>query len=162
MSEADHIANYPTLSLPPVELLLRGGSGQRGAPEVYDALRRKWLVLTPEEWVRQHFVSFLCTHRGYPGELVANEYAITLNGTRRRCDTVIFDRRLRPMVICEYKATSVSITQKVFDQIARYNMVLEAPYLMVSNGLRHFAVRFSGNGYTFLPQLPRYDELTSN
>lgn len=159
MKGTENFKPYPDLNLPPAELALRPGAGMRGAPEVYDGLRRKWLALTPEEWVRQHFVAFLCGHRGFPASLVANEYAIALNGMSRRCDTVVFDRRLRPTVICEYKAPSVTVTQKVFDQIARYNMVLEAPYLMVSNGLRHFCARFSGEGYVFLPDVPRFEEI---
>lgn len=152
-------SHYPALALPAVPLRLRRGAGLRGAPEVYDELRRKWLALTPEEWVRQHFVAFLRCEREFPAELIANEYGIDLNGMHRRCDTVVFDKRLRPLVICEYKAPSVAITQKVFDQIARYNIVLSAPYLMVSNGLRHFCVRFQGSGYVFLDHIPAYGEL---
>lgn len=152
----DLSSNFPSLALPPAPLRLRRGNG---AIEVFDELRRKWLVLTPEEWVRQHFVAFLRGSCGFPGALMANEYSIDLNGMLRRCDTVVFDRRLRPLVICEYKAPSVAITQKVFDQIARYNIVLTAPYLMVSNGLRHYCVRFEGTGYVFLDHIPAYSEL---
>ncbi len=159
MDAIDHIQSLPPLNLPRVELRLRPGAGVRGAPEVFDALRGKWLALTPEEWVRQHFVGFLCAHRDFPAALVANEYSIRLHGTKRRCDTVVFDRNLRPRVICEYKAPGVNITQKVFDQIARYNIVLEAPYLMVSNGLRHFCVRFEGAGYVFLPDIPTFSDI---
>lgn len=161
MSNTDHntFRPYPSLNLPEPQLQLRPGAGLRGAPEVFDPLRRKWLALTPEEWVRQHFVAFLRNHRAFPDALIANEYGLRLNGTLRRCDTVVFDRSLRPKVICEYKAPSVPITQKVFDQIARYNIVLEAPYLMVSNGMRNYCVRFSGQSYTFLPQIPFFSEI---
>lgn len=138
---------------------MRPGSGLRGAPELYDPLRRKWLAITPEEWVRQHFVSFLINHREYPAELIANEYGLRLNGTLRRCDTLIFDRHLRPLVVVEYKAPSVAVTQRVFDQIARYNIVMQAPYLIVSNGMGHYCCRFDGEGYTFLRDIPRYPDL---
>lgn len=150
---------FVQLNLPAADLRLRPGTTACGAPEVFDTLRNKWLTLTPEEWVRQHFVSFLQTHRGYPTALMANEFAITLNGTSRRCDTVVFDRRLHPRVICEYKSPSVAITQKVFDQIARYNIVLEAPFLMVSNGLRHYCCQFHGDSYQFLPDIPQFTEI---
>ena len=150
---------YPRLNLPAAPLSFRSGAGRRGAPEVYDPLRAKWVALTPEEWVRQHFTSFLQNLRGFPARLMANEYGISLNGTSRRCDTVVFDTRLRIRVICEYKAPSVPITQKVFDQIARYNIVLEAPYLMVSNGLHHFCCRFHGDRYEFLADVPDFETI---
>ena len=81
---------------------------------------------TPEEWVRQHFVAWLTGALGYPASLMANEVGLRLNGTLRRCDTIIYDRSLRPLVVVEYKAPSVTISQRVFDQIARYNLVLRA------------------------------------
>lgn len=131
----------------------------RGGLEIYDILRRKWVALTPEEWVRQSFVNFLVSERGFPAPLMANETEVKLNGLSRRCDTVVYDRNLRPLVIVEYKAPSVAITQKVFDQIARYNMVLRADYLIVSNGLRHFCCRFSDNSYAFVREIPAFAEI---
>lgn len=149
------------LSLPPARLQLRpDGDSRRGGAEVYDRLRAKWVALTPEEWVRQNFVDFLIENRGWPRALMANEVAITLNATSRRCDTVLYTRSLQPLCIVEYKAPEVAITQKVFDQIARYNSVLQAPYLVVTNGLRHFCCRYGGDaGYTFLRAVPTYAEL---
>ncbi len=82
-----------------------------------------------------------------------------MNGTLKRCDGLVYDRRLRPLVVMEYKAPHVAITQKVFDQIARYNIVVGAPYLIVSNGMRHYCCRFGSGGYSFLPDIPRYDEM---
>lgn len=130
-----------------------------GGVEVYDPLRRKHVALTPEEWVRQHFVDYMIGTKGFPAGLMANEIGLTLNGTRRRCDTVVFDRRGRPMMIVEYKAPGVAITQKVFDQIVRYNMALRASYLTVSNGLAHYCCRidYAAGGYAFLPELPDYE-----
>ena len=111
--------------------------------------------------MRQHFVNYLITELGYPHELTANEVALRLNGTLRRCDTVVFDRTLRPLAIVEYKAPQVAVTQKVFDQIARYNIVLEAPCLIVSNGLRHYCCRFdrARGSYAFLREVPDYPTL---
>ena len=92
---------------------------------------------------------------------MANEIGITLNGTSRRCDTVVFDRTGKPLVIVEYKAPSVTVSQRTFDQIARYNMVLQARYLIVSNGLRHYCCRidYAHRQYCFIPEIPAYTEL---
>ena len=134
---------------------------RNGKPYIFDVLRKKYVALTPEEWVRQHFTRFLLEEKGYPQELLANEVQVSLNGTRKRCDTVLFKRDLTARMIVEYKAPSVEITQAVFDQITRYNMVLRVDYLVVSNGLRHYCCRinYADGTYVFLPEIPRYDEL---
>ncbi len=130
-------------------------SGERS---IYDRLRQKYVALTPEEWVRQHFVEFMIVRRGYPQSLMANEVGITLNGTKRRCDTVVFDRHGCPVMIVEYKAPTIEVTQKTFDQIVRYNMVLRVKYLVVSNGLTHYccAIDYQQMSYRFLPDVPEY------
>lgn len=153
-----------TLNLPPVQLIVRPDvDSRRGGAEVFDPLRRRWVALTPEERVRQHFVAFLIGCRGCSPSFMANEIGLRLNGTQRRCDTVIFDRSLRPLAVVEYKAPSVALTQKVFDQIARYNSVLGARYLIVSNGLRHFCCRYGcGSGYSFLKEIPDYETMLQN
>lgn len=129
--------------------------------KIFDRLRKKFIILTPEEWVRQHFVNYLINHKGFPESLMANEIGITLNGTRRRCDTVVFDKHGSPMVIVEYKASSIVISQSTFDQIVRYNMVLQVGYLIVSNGMRHYCCRIGreANTYVFLKDIPPYDEI---
>ena len=129
-----------------------------GKQQIFDPLRRCYVALTPEEWVRQHFVNMLLTSKGYPAALTANEVAIELNGTKKRCDTVIYDKALRPRVIVEYKAPSVKIDAKVFAQIARYNIVLRVDYLIVSNGLHHYCCKmdYEKNSYTFLAEIPAY------
>ena len=123
---------------------------------VWDEASRKYVALTPEEWVRQHFVHFLIAEKGYRQELIANEVSISLNGTAKRCDTVIFDRQLTPLVVVEYKAPSIPITPKVFEQIVRYNMVLHVQYLIVSNGMRHFCcqIDYETRSYRFLKEIP--------
>lgn len=133
----------------------------RDGLQIYDRLRRKFVALTPEEWVRQHFVEFIITHKGFPQSLIANEIGITLNNTRRRCDTVVYDNTASPLVIIEYKAPSVEITQATFDQIVRYNMVLQAKYLIVSNGLNHYccSIDYTNQTYQFLKEIPSYSEL---
>ncbi|WP_304475922.1 type I restriction enzyme HsdR N-terminal domain-containing protein [uncultured Muribaculum sp.] len=129
--------------------------------KIFDRLRKKCIILTPEEWVRQHFVNYLINHKGFPESLMANEIGITLNGTRRRCDTVVFDKHGSPMVIVEYKASSIVISQSTFDQIVRYNMVLHARYLIVSNGMNHYCCRidYDNMSYDFLKEVPDYADL---
>lgn len=152
--------NFPPLNLPPCDLRVRPDTdSRRGGYEVFDTARRRWVALTPEEWVRQHFVHYLQTALGYPSHYIANEVALDLNGLSRRSDTVVYDRSLRPVLLVEYKAPSVAVTQKVFDQIARYNIVIGARVLVVSNGLQHYCCRFDGSTYTFLPEIPRYSAL---
>lgn len=147
-----------SLNLPPyaTKIAVRDGKNT-----IWDVIRRKYVVLTPEEWVRQHFVHFLIGHKGYPASLLANEVALTLNGTSRRCDTVLYDRALSPRMIIEYKAPHIPITQKVFDQIGRYNLVFRVDYLIVSNGLSHYCCRmdYEHQSYEFLKDVPEYGEL---
>ena len=144
-----------SLNLPPyaTKIVLRDGKNM-----IWDVIRRKYVALTPEEWVRQHFVHFLIEHKGYPASLLANEVPLTLNGTSRRCDTVLYDRTLSPRMIIEYKAPHVSITQKVFDQICRYNLVFHVDYLIVSNGLSHYCgcMDYANDSYHFLSEVPEY------
>lgn len=132
-----------------------------GRKQIFDCLRRCYVALTPEEWVRQHFVNMLITQKGYPTALTANEVAIQFNGMNRRCDTVVYDKQLKPRVIIEYKAPTVKIDAKVFAQIARYNMVLRVDYLIVSNGLQHFCCKmdYEKNCYTFLTDIPAYPDI---
>ncbi len=127
-----------------------------GKLTVFDPLRRKFVALTPEEWVRQHFVNYLLTEKHYPQSLIANEIQINLNNLKRRCDSVVYDRSLTPMVIVEYKAPDVTITQDVFDQIVRYNIVLKVKYLIVSNGLNHYCCRmnYENQSFEYLPDIP--------
>ena len=146
------------LNLPsyPAKILKRNGKNV-----IFDPLRQKYVALTPEEWVRQHFVHLLTDFKGYPKGLLANEIQLDLNGTKKRCDTVLFNKDLSARMIVEYKAPNIEITQAVFDQITRYNMVLKMEYLIVSNGMRHYCCKIDYNTmqYTFLPDIPSYTEL---
>ena len=134
---------------------------QNGKNVIFDALRKKYVALTPEEWVRQHFIRFLTDYKGYPKGLLANEVQLVLNSTKKRCDTVLFNKDLSARMIVEYKAPHIEITQAVFDQITRYNMVLKVDYLIVSNGINHYCCRIDYNtmSYTFLPEIPDYQSL---
>jgi len=134
---------------------------RNGKNLIFDPLRRKYVALTPEEWVRQHFTHFLTDHKGYPKGLLANEIQLDLNGTKKRCDTVLFNKDLSARMIVEYKAPHIAITQAVFDQITRYNMVLKVDYLIVSNGINHYCCKidYQSMSYSFLPDIPSYTDL---
>lgn len=132
-----------------------------GKLQIFDPLRKCHVALTPEEWVRQHFVNFLIESRGFPAALMSNEVAITVNGMKRRCDTVVYDKQLQPRVIVEYKAPTVRITKEVFAQISRYNLTLKVDYLIVSNGLQHYCCKmdYLNNSYSFLQEIPEYTRI---
>ena len=134
---------------------------RNGKNVIFDVIRKRYVALTPEEWVRQHFVHFLIVHKGYPTALLANEVMVKLNGTTKRCDTVLYRRDLSARMIVEYKAPHIEITQTVFDQITRYNMVLIVDYLIVSNGMLHFCCRmdYEHQSYIFLQDIPDYNNL---
>jgi len=146
------------LNLPRYDVKIRG---TRQKPEIYDFLRRRFVALTPEEWVRQHFTHFLVEHMGYPQALLGNEIELHAGSKRLRCDSILYDEQLKPRAILEYKAPSVALTQKVFNQISTYNFLLHVDYLMVSNGLDHFCCRmdYEQHSYHFLETVPTYSEL---
>lgn len=148
-----------SLNLPTFAVKVAEKNGKR---IIFDAVRRKYVALTPEEWVRQHFVNYLITEKRFPKELLANEVSIKLNNTAKRCDTIAYNRFLAPIVIVEYKAPIIDITRAVFDQIARYNIVLRVRYLIVSNGINHFCCKidYDTQTYSFLEGIPEYTSLT--
>ena len=127
------------LNLPTVTLDIRP-SAKAGMWDVYDPIRRKWVALTPEERVRQTFVSYLISTCGFSQNRIANEVGLKFNNTSRRVDTIIYDDMLRPFVIVEYKAPSVNIDAKVVSQALRYNMVFRAPFLIATNGLKLYTL----------------------
>lgn len=150
--------NEDKLNLPPVSLKLRE---EEGILKVFDPIRNKYVAFTPEENVRRHFTAWLTDSLHYPATLMANEVTISFNGMNRRCDTVVYNRDMTPMVIVEYKAPDVTVTQAVFDQIVRYNMILRARYLIVSNGIRHYCcvMDYEKGTYHFIPKVPDYMEI---
>ncbi len=125
---------------------------------IFDELRKKQLVLTPEEWVRQHWVNHLIHAKRYPRSLISIEGGLTLNKMPRRSDLVAYDTQGQLILLAEFKAPAVKITQAAFEQIARYNMVYRVPLLLVSNGLQHYYCRihFDEGRFEFLTDLPDY------
>jgi len=148
------------LNLPPYPFRITDDKGQLF---VFDEIRKKQIMLTPEEWVRQHFVQYLIKQKNYPRSLIKLEGGLKLNGMPRRSDIVVHNSVGEKILLIECKAPYVAVDQKVFDQAARYNMVHRVPLLAVSNGLVHHCCRidFEQNNYAFLKELPDYKEFKS-
>lgn len=146
--------------MPPYDIKV---SGTREKPTILDCLRRRYVALTPEEWVRQHFTHYLTECLGYPAALMAHEVELRCGPKRVRCDGVLYDQRLRPRMLMEYKAPTVRLSQHVFDQITAYNMLLHVDYLIVSNGLEHYCCHmdYAHRTYGFLREIPPYSSLVT-
>ena len=146
------------INLPPYNIKLREQDGKR---QIFDFLRRRYVALTPEEWVRQHFVNYLLNHKGYPKGLLTNEVELRVGDKKLRCDTLLYNRDTTPQMIIEYKAPQIEITQQVFDQIAVYHHLLHVDYLVISNGMQHYCCRmdYEKREYSFLRNIPNYSEL---
>ena len=151
--------NYELLNMPDYSDRIRLRK-QDEQLQIFDSIRGKWLVLTPEEWVRQNTIIYISDTLEAPMSRIANEVTINYNGLTKRCDSIIYDAYGNPLIIIEYKRTDVAITQRVFDQIAIYNLQLRVPYLIVSNGLQHLLckVDFENRKYIFAQQWPKYNE----
>lgn len=147
------------LNLPPFEPKIRKKNASNDS-EVFDPQRRKYVTLTPEEWVRQHFVHYLISEKKYPASLIANEAGIKLNSLTRRCDTVVYNTRLEPVMIVEYKEPRVKITRAVFEQVVQYNSVLKVRFIVVTNGLLHYCCQmdYDKMDYEYLTEIPGWGE----
>jgi hypothetical protein len=126
---------------------------------IFDVIRKKFVVLQPEEWVRQHLVHYLIFEKKYPKSLINVEKQLEINGLKKRYDAVVFDSNGNIEILVECKSPSIAISQQTFDQIARYNMNLTAKYLVVTNGLEHFycKMNFKQEKYTFLTDIPDFN-----
>ncbi len=147
-----------SLNLPSFDINI---AQRNGRPTVFDPLRRRFVALTPEEWVRQHFVNYLVHHLHYPAGLMANEVELSVGDKHLRCDTLLYNKDMQPQMIIEYKAPHIALTQKVFDQITAYNLLLHVDYLVVSNGMEHLCCQmdYDNRRYVFLPNIPDYNQL---
>lgn len=143
------------LNLPPYPFQLRE---ENNKVYIFDELRKKYLIVTPEEWVRQHWIQFLINHKEYPKTLIQSEGGLIVNELQKRTDLVVFNNLGERILIAEFKAPKIKITQQVFDQIARYNFIHKIPLLLVSNGLTHYycKVDFENQTYNFLEDLPTF------
>ncbi|MFJ1474357.1 type I restriction enzyme HsdR N-terminal domain-containing protein [Capnocytophaga cynodegmi] len=129
---------------------------------IFDEIRKKFVALQPEEWVRQHVIRFLIEEKKVPKSLINVEKEITINGLVKRYDIVVFSRNGNILLAVECKAPTIQISQTVFDQIARYNLMLKSEILMITNGLNHYFCQmdYEKGKYLFLKELPEYDFLT--
>lgn len=143
------------LNLPPSNFKIKSSENKR---LIFDQIRKKYVVITPEEWVRQHYVSYLIKEKKYPISQIALEKQVIVNGLKKRTDILIFNQQGTHEILVECKAPSIPITQATFDQIARYNLKLKAKYLIVTNGLNHVYCQmdFDNEKYTFLKEIPSY------
>ncbi|HEX5003488.1 MAG TPA: type I restriction enzyme HsdR N-terminal domain-containing protein [Bacteroidia bacterium] len=142
-----------SLNLPPYEFRIRN-KGQ--SKEIFDCVRRKFVALTPEEWVRQHFVRFLSEELGYPLSLMTLEKGLEVNQMRKRTDLVVHNRSGQPWMIVECKAPTVVLTSEALYQASMYHETLSSTYLTVTNGLKHFCCEFIDGSFHFLNELPPY------
>ncbi len=146
------------LNLPVASLSIR----QRGDKTlVFDRFRKRFVILTPEEWVRQHFLWWLCEEKGYPEGRISVEASLRYNNMARRADAIIFGGSGDPLMIIECKSATVRITQDVFDQVARYNAPFGVSYLVVTNGLVHYCCWRNGREeqWYFLKEVPPYADI---
>ncbi len=147
------LLNFPEFSF-------RIRNGLKGE-EIFDIIRKKFVALTDEEWVRQNCIAYLINEKSYPASLISVEKALKVNGLNKRTDVVIFTKDMLPRLIIECKAPHIPITNEVFSQIARYNMTLKVKFLLVTNGLLHYCcwIDFENEKFSFLENIPDYKEL---
>ncbi len=155
------LLRLPRLNLPAYEPILRGEGGKSS---IYDPIRNQYVRLTPEEWVRQHFLRYLTYYCGYPASLMAIEKGFQYQGMLRRADVVVHDRQGRPFLMVECKAPGVPISQSTFDQVSRYNRLVSARYLAVTNGMTHYCwtIESDTGHYRFLDGPPAYHQASAN
>lgn len=150
------MVSMQALNLPPYQFKLK----QQGVRnQIFDAIRKKYVVLTPEEWVRQNFLQYLIKDKNYPASLIGVEVGLKYNQLQKRMDVLVYDKQGNPHLMVECKAPEVKITQDVFDQIARYNMMFKVKYLVVTNGMNHFCCRmdYTANTYSYLENIPDFE-----
>ena len=146
--------DLPKLNFPAIRLRARKTEGRI---EVWDEVRGMYLVLTPEEWVRQHTIAYLTAYCGADVHRIVEEYPVRLNGQAQRADIVVVDNEAKPLMVVECKAPEITISQQTFMQVVRYNSVLGARYVAMTNGLQHFCYASTKGGYSRMTTFPRLD-----
>jgi hypothetical protein len=126
-------------------------------PYIFDIIRKRYYLLTPEEWVRQHMIHYLIYHKNISPQLISVEKQLDINGLKRRFDLVVFNKKMQAYILVECKAPHIKIDQKTFDQANQYNWLLKAPYLILTNGMKHYIceINFDKNNYRFLTDIPK-------
>ncbi len=151
----------PPLNLPSFAVKLKNQSQRT---QIFDRIRKKFVSLTPEEWVRQHFLNYLIEHKKYPESRIAVESSLIYNELLRRPDIVYFDVFKKAQLIVECKAPEIKITQSTFDQIARYNIALKVRYLVITNGIQHFccSMDYEKESYAFQKEIPDFSDFETS
>lgn len=128
---------------------------------IYDEIRKKYIILTPEEWVRQNFLKFLITYKNYPSGLISIEKTINVNGLNKRYDTLVFNRHGKPKMIIEFKSPKVNLNQKMLEQVLTYNYDLRVEYIILTNGLKHFCLNYNllNGDIIYLNEIPEFSEI---
>lgn len=131
---------------------------------IFDSQRKRYVALTPEEWVRQNFIRFLIEEKGYPAAYLAIEKQLNMNGMKKRCDAILYNEHAQPFLIIELKAPNIAITQATFDQVAVYNAKLKVDFFIISNGIEHFCckVNLETARYEFFPEIPNFNYIATN
>jgi hypothetical protein len=156
MNQSSDRIQLPNLNLPPFEPKLKEMDGKLG---IFDSLRKKFLILTPEEWVRQHWINFLINHLEYPKGLVALEKGIVYNKLQKRTDLVVWNKEGNPYLLIECKAPAIKLTQKTMEQACLYHQKIKSKYLIISNGMNHLSMEWMEDSKQFIqmksfPQSP--------
>jgi len=149
--------SLPKLNFPEVEF--RFQKNEKGSIQVFDVVRKKFVDITPEEWVRQHIVHFLIQHKQVPASMISTEKQLILNNTKRRTDIVVFNSLLKPILIIECKAPHIEINQLTINQALRYNIELNVPAIFLSNGLQHVFLKLEKEVPKVLKDIPDYSSL---
>jgi hypothetical protein len=158
IGEPNVIRNVQKLHFPQPALRLEL---RDGVPNVWDIARKRWVKMTPEEWVRQHLLHFLIDTSGCPLSLIAVEKTVLYNGMRKRSDLVVFGNALQPLLLAECKSTEVPLNQAVFEQAAMYNAKLKVPLLLITNGLKTYCcvIDFKSGGFHYLDAIPDFTQM---
>lgn len=148
--------NFQKLNLPGYGFRLRN---EEGKTKIFDVIRKRFVIVTPEEWVRQNFIQYLIHEKNFPPALMTVEKKVTINNLPQRFDLLVYDRKGKPFLVAEFKSPSVKISQEAFDQAVRYNSRLKVSYVLISNGLQHFicSVDYKTNAVEYLKQIPNFD-----
>lgn len=144
------------LNLPEIELKIRKKEANR---EIFDIIRKKFVFLTPEEWVRQHFIHFLIDHLGYSKSLLKVESGLKYNSLNKRSDIVAYNSNATPILLVECKSFKESINQKALDQATVYNKKIRATYVVLTNGLKHYCCLKKGGAYSFSDEIPPFNTM---
>ncbi len=151
--------SLPVLNFPPCNLRFK--KNDKATIQVFDSIRKKFIDLTPEEWVRQHLIHFLIENLSVPKSKIAIEKQLTLNNTKKRTDVLVYDNGIKPLLLIECKAPEIELNQATINQVFNYNLTLQVPFILVTNGLNHIFIDNSEDKASILKNIPSYEKMLS-